>query len=65
MNKETTVGYIDLTDKELNNLRFIEVTNNKGITTRQSNKSKRFIKKFINKTNKAKLYKITIKEIKK
>lgn len=65
MSKEITIGYVDLNEKERKSIAVIELINKRGLLFRQSGKCKGFIKQFINKTNKAKLYKIVLKEIKK
>lgn len=62
--KETLIGYVDLNERERDSIQIIEFINKKGLLFRQSSLSKRFIKQFINKTNKNKLYKIVLKEIK-
>lgn len=64
MSKEIIIGYVDLTDRELRKTDMIDMINDDGLLFKTSSKSKSFVKEFINKTNKAKLYKVVFKEIK-
>jgi hypothetical protein len=58
------IGYVDLNNKELKDLDSLDLYTKKGILFKTSSHSKRFIKQFCDKLNKAKVYAVILVEVK-
>ena len=63
--REKRLGYVDLNSKELKSISYAQFVNVDGLTMHGTLKSKTIVKNFCNKLNKAKVYEVILREVKK